>query len=66
MLIRIKKSLESPITWRTQTFSIPMDIEMGVDLKNTYEIDVKKVNSKEEMKNAIESSFMEISSGTKT
>jgi len=66
MLVRIKKSLESPITWRTQTFSIPIDIEMGTDLKNTHKIDVKKVNSKEEMKIAIENSFMEITSGTKT
>ena len=53
ILTRIKDSLESPITWRTKSFSIPVDLEMGVNLKTTSAVDL----SKDSMKDAIEEIF---------
>ena len=56
ILNKVKKSLEQPIKWRAQTFSIPADIEMGLDLKNTFKVDEN---------NSIEKRFKEIIDGTK-
>lgn len=56
VLEHLRKSLEKPITWRAQTFSIPADIEMGLNLKDTFKVDKN---------NSIQDKFKEIVSDTK-
>jgi uracil-DNA glycosylase family 4 len=65
ILMRVKKSLESSINWRTQTFSIPVDIEMGRNLKDTYKVNADNINSNEYMIKVIKDNFEEIISGSK-
>ena len=65
ILHRIKRSLESPILWRLQEFSIPTDLEMGSTLKTTHDIDIGKVINVTDMENAISAVFEEVSHGEK-
>ena len=60
ILYRIKNSLETPIKWRIQDFSIPTDLEMGMNLKTTHEIDISKVVTVNDMENAISSVYEEV------
>lgn len=41
IILRIKKSLEIPIRWKTREFVIPVDLKMGMNMKDMVEIDIK-------------------------
>lgn len=40
ILLSIKEMLERPITWRNTSFSIPIECEMGLNLKDMEEVDL--------------------------
>ena len=65
ILYRIKQSLESNITWRTKSFSIPIDLELGFNLKDTVSIDMNNIDNVEQMECYLRSAFKEISIGSK-
>lgn len=40
-LLRIKQSLESRITWRIRSFAIPVDLDIGLNLKDMKSVDIE-------------------------
>ena len=66
ILHRLKNSLESPIEWRVRSFSIPLDIEMGLNLNDTVSLNLKDIKGVLNIEKTIREPFLRISGEAKT
>lgn len=61
MLTLIQKSLESEVTWRIRTFSIPLDIKMGLNMRDMEKVKVNDNPKNDKLSERLREAYKKIS-----